>query len=59
MMDIRSSENQFPAPSMTLPDEANFFVIVGGNNSGKSTFLREVVKTFGDSAFRVMLTGLF
>ena len=44
-MQIEDKENQFANQNISLPEEQNFFVIVGANNSGKSTFLRSVVKT--------------
>lgn len=61
-MEIKNSESQFQSEQIVLPDEKNFIVIVGGNNSGKSTFLREVVKSVGTVAYRVdvnrtILTG--
>lgn len=61
-MEINSSEGQFTEHTINLSDNKNLFVIVGGNNSGKSTFLREVVKTIGASAYRIdvnrtVLTG--
>lgn len=52
-MEISSSEKQFETSPIILPDDKTFFVIVGGNNSGKSTFLREVVKSIGDNAYRI------
>lgn len=52
-MEIKSSELPFQTETITLPDENNLFVIVGANNSGKSTFLREVVKSFPDISYRV------
>lgn len=44
-MIIENKENQFSNANITLPDEQNFFVFVGANNSGKSTLLRSIVKT--------------
>jgi predicted ATP-dependent endonuclease of OLD family len=52
-MEINSSENQFARAPIQLPDDKHFFVIVGGNNSGKSTFLREVAKTFQRQSYRI------
>lgn len=52
-MDINDSENQFETNPINLPDEKNLIVIVGGNNSGKSTLLRSIVKTFGADAYRI------
>jgi ABC-type branched-subunit amino acid transport system ATPase component len=51
-MEIRSNEGQFQGHTISLSDN-NFIVLVGSNNSGKSTLLREVVKTFPAEALRV------
>lgn len=51
-MEIGSSEGQLRDTPTVLPNQ-NLYVIVGGNNSGKSTFLREVMKTFPNEAYRV------
>lgn len=62
-MEIQDKENQFKITPIILPNEGNFFVIVGANNSGKSTFLRTVIKNTGkESAYlvnvnRTVLTG--
>jgi predicted ATP-dependent endonuclease of OLD family len=52
-MNINDSENQFATNPLSLPDDKNLIIIVGGNNSGKSTLLRSIVKTFGADAYRV------
>ncbi|MDB5198926.1 MAG: hypothetical protein JWO92_889 [Chitinophagaceae bacterium] len=52
-IEIKSSEGQFQNPTLSLPSKKDLIVIVGGNNSGKSTFLREVVKTIGETAYRI------
>jgi len=44
-MIIEDKENQFANNQITLPEEQNFFVVVGANNSGKSTLLRSIIKT--------------
>jgi predicted ATP-dependent endonuclease of OLD family len=51
-MQINSSEDQLLHSPTELPDR-NFYVIVGGNNSGKTTFLREIVKTFPEASYRI------
>jgi len=51
-MEIKSFEDQFRDNLIALPDQ-DFYVIVGANNSGKSTFLREVAKTHKNIAYRV------
>jgi predicted ATP-dependent endonuclease of OLD family len=51
-MDITNAD-QFELNPINLPDEKCFFVIVGANNSGKSTFLRSVVNAYPNDAFRV------
>jgi len=62
-MEIQDKESQFLANPIVLPDDKNFFVIVGGNNSGKSTFLRTIIKNQGkDQSYlvnvnRTVLTG--
>lgn len=43
-MEIQDKEMQFQTNPIVLPEGKNFFVIVGANNSGKSTFLRAVTK---------------
>ncbi len=48
-MQIQDNQDQFENNTIDLPDN-NFFVIVGGNNSGKSTFLRAVSRTLPNSA---------
>jgi predicted ATPase len=45
-MEIVDKEMQFQTDPIVLPN-GNFFVIVGGNNSGKSTLLRTIVKNQG------------
>lgn len=53
-MEINDSENQFLEEHITIPDDQTFVVIVGQNNSGKSTFLRSILKTVGiGTAFRI------
>ena len=52
-MNINSSEDQLLDSPTVLRDDRNFFVLVGSNNSGKSTFLREIVKTLGEVSYRV------
>lgn len=52
-MDIGDQENQFETAPITLSDDQNLIIIVGGNNSGKSTFLRCVSKSFQDNSYRV------
>jgi predicted ATP-dependent endonuclease of OLD family len=47
-MQIQNNQGQFETDTIDLPDN-NFFVIVGGNNSGKSTVLRSVSRTLPDS----------
>jgi ABC-type cobalamin/Fe3+-siderophores transport system ATPase subunit len=44
-MIIEDKEKQFENGNIELPEDKNFFVIVGANNSGKSTFLRSIIKT--------------
>lgn len=62
-MIINDKENQFANGDINLPEDKNFFVVVGANNSGKSTLLRSIVKTFGkDNSYlvtvnRTVLTG--
>ena len=45
-MEILDKENQFLNQPILLPTDRNFFVFVGANNSGKSTLLRSVIKTY-------------
>ncbi len=52
-MEIKSTEFQFQTETITLPEANNLFVFVGANNSGKSTFLREIVKSFPGISYRV------
>ncbi len=52
-MDITDHEAQFETNPTILPDDKNVLVIVGGNNSVKSTFLRSVTKPLGVDAYRV------
>lgn len=59
---IKEHQKQFGNKSIVLPADKNFFVIVGANNSGKSTFLREVIKTNNEDSYlvsvnRTSLTG--
>lgn len=62
-MEIQDKEKQFQTDPLSLPEDKDFFVIVGGNNSGKSTLLRTIVKNRGkDTAYlvnvnRTVLTG--
>ena len=62
-MHIQDKENQFSTKNISIPDDQNFIILVGGNNSGKSTFLRTVIKTIGTgesyhvSVNRTVLTG--
>ena len=62
-MEIKDIEKQFQNDPIVLPDDKNFFVIVGGNNSGKSTLLRTIIKNKGkDLSYlvnvnRTVLTG--
>ncbi len=51
-MEIQDIENQFDT-NINLPNNKNFFIIVGGNNSGKSTFLRSVYKGHKLDAYMV------
>lgn len=44
-MEIKDQENQFEIDPITVSDDKLFFVIVGANNSGKSTLLRSIHKT--------------
>lgn len=48
-MNINDKERQFAVNPITLSDDKNLFVIVGGNNSGKSTFLRAVTSSLPNS----------
>ena len=53
-MDIGDSEQQFREEIITFPDEQSFVVIVGQNNSGKSTILRSILRQVGVvEAFRI------
>lgn len=52
-MIIEDKENQFENPSIEFPEDKHFIVIVGGNNSGKSTLLRSVIKTFRENSYMV------
>lgn len=52
-MNITDSEEQFKNGVIELSNESNLFIIVGSNNSGKSTLLRSIAKTFGNEAYRV------
>lgn len=53
-MEIDDFENQFLEEHITIPDDRTFVVIVGQNNSGKSTFLRYILRTVGvQTAFRI------
>lgn len=52
-MNITDHEDQFESNPTILPDDKNVLIIVGGNNSGKSTFLRSITKTLGGDAYRV------
>lgn len=52
-MEIEDKENQFENHPIELPEGEHFFVIVGGNNSGKSTLLRSVIKTFRENSHMV------
>ncbi len=62
-MEIIDKEEQFQTKPIVLQDDKNFFVIVGANNSGKSTFLRSILKTVGGASGylvtvnRTLLTG--
>lgn len=61
-MVIEDKEKQFGNKSIVLPEDRNFFIIVGANNSGKSTFLRSITKTFSSNSHlvtvnRTILTG--
>jgi predicted ATP-dependent endonuclease of OLD family len=51
-MEITDDEKQFESP-ITLPENENFFVIVGANNSGKTTLLRSITKTKFASSYMV------
>jgi predicted ATP-dependent endonuclease of OLD family len=51
-MEIQDKENQFET-AINLPDDKYFFVIVGGNNSGKTTILRSITKTFVSDSYRI------
>jgi len=51
-MEIQDKENQFET-AINLPDDKYFFVIVGANNSGKSTFLRSITKSFTSDSYRI------
>ena len=61
-MQIADKEAQFHTDPIVLPD-SNFFVVVGGNNSGKSTLLRTIIKNQGKelsylvNVNRTVLTG--
>jgi len=46
---MRISDPQFYQSTISLPDNRNFFVLVGGNNSGKSTILRAIMRSSSDS----------
>jgi len=52
-MEIEDKEEQFEKSTIKLPKNKHFFVVVGGNNSGKSTFLRSVIKTYGKNSYMV------
>ncbi|HCW05779.1 MAG TPA: hypothetical protein DGG95_00235 [Cytophagales bacterium] len=52
-MNIEDKENQFEISPIVVSDQKNFFVIVGANNSGKSTFLRCVQSTKFASSYMV------
>ena len=62
-MEILDKEEQFQINPITLPDNKNFFVIVGRNNSGKSTLLRAIIKNQEEGSSylvnvnRTVLTG--
>ena len=62
-MDILDKEKQFQDDPIVLPDDKNLIVIVGGNNSGKSTLLRAIIKNQGKTLSylvnvnRTVLTG--
>ena len=45
---MKITDDQFHRP-ISLPDKRNFFVLVRGNNSGKSTILRAINKSGSDS----------
>ncbi|MGE3771275.1 MAG: ATP-dependent endonuclease [Bdellovibrionales bacterium] len=52
-MRINDRESQFEGGDIEIPDDKNMFVFVGSNNSGKSTFLRSIGKTFGPTCYIV------
>lgn len=49
-MEIKSAEGQFQNGQIVLPEEKNLMIIVGGNNSGKTTILREITKGYQPTA---------
>ncbi|MBI1326199.1 MAG: AAA family ATPase [Alphaproteobacteria bacterium] len=52
-MNITDTEKQFEKNPLAFPDNKNFFVIVGSNNSGKSTLLRAINKTYEPDSYLV------
>lgn len=52
-MKILDKEAQFETSDIDLPEDKVFFVVVGANNSGKSTFLRSIHKTYRENSYLV------
>ncbi len=53
MIVIENREDQFENAAIEFEQDRIFTVIVGGNNSGKSTFIRCLAKTFRDESYKV------